>query len=134
MRLLNGNVLPTQAQALTQFQNARNRYYSGNYSVYYTHMLDLMFVVATGHIYFTINADGTVTVTEFVDDSSSSNLITASFLPDNAQNLYFRISRSDVLYSDLRIKANIEPSYNMTGKFELNGLLSVSGDISGNKF
>jgi len=133
IRLLNGNVLPTQAQALTQFQNARNRYYSGNYAVYYASYLSGMFPVAIGHIYFTINVDGTVTVTEFVDDNSSSNLTTASFLPDSAQNLYFRASRSDVLYSDLKITANIDPSYAVTGKFELSGLLKVSGDISGVK-
>jgi hypothetical protein len=133
IRLLNGNVLPTQAQALTQFQNARNRYYSGNYAVYYASYLSGMFPVAIGHIYFTINVDGTVTVTEFVDDSSSSQLSTASFLPDSTQNLYFTASRSDVLYSDLKITANIDPSYAVTGKFELNGLLKVSGDISGAK-
>jgi hypothetical protein len=38
-----------------------------------------------------------------------------------------------VLYSDLKITANIDPSYAVTGKFELNGLLKVSGDISGAK-
>jgi hypothetical protein len=133
VRLLNGKVLPTQAQALTEFQNARNRYYSGNYAVYYSKLLSGMYPVATGHIYFTINVDGTVTVTEFVDDSSSSNLTTASFLPDSSQNLYFRASRSDVLYSDLKIYANIGSSYAVTGRFELNGLLKVSGDISGSK-
>jgi hypothetical protein len=134
IRLLNGKVLPTQAQALTHFQSARNRYYSGNYRIFYSHYLSGMYPVASGHIYFTVNVDGTVTVTEFVDDGSSNNLTTASFLPDSAQNLYFRASRSNVLYSDLRIHANIDPSYAMTGKFELNGLLSVSGDTSGVKF
>lgn len=133
VRILNGKALPTQAQALIQFQNARNRYYSGNYAVYYASYLSGMFPVAIGHIYFTINMDRTVTVTEFVDDSSSSHLSTASFLPDSTQNLYFRASRSDVLYSDLKITANIDPSYAVTGKFELNGLLKVSGDISGVK-
>lgn len=133
IRLLNGNALPTQAQALAQFQDARNRYYSGNYRINYLNMLSGFIVVASGHIDFTINVDGTVTVTAFVDDSSG-NLITASFLPDSAQNLYFRASRPDVLYSDLRIHANIDPSYAMTGKFELNGLLSVSGDTTGVKF
>ncbi len=134
IRLLNGNALPTQAQALLQFQNARSRYYSGNYRVFYSHYLSGMFPVASGHIDFTINVDGTVTVTALVDSTSSSNLTTASFLPDSTQNLYFRASRSDVLYSDLRIHANIEPSYAMTGRFELNGLLSVSGDTSGVRF
>ncbi|MBI5890828.1 MAG: hypothetical protein HZB47_09145 [Nitrosomonadales bacterium] len=134
IRLLNGNVLPTQAQALSQFQDARKRYYSGNYRVFYANYLSGMYPVAVGHIYFTINVDGTVTVTEFVDDSSSSNLTTASFLPDSAQNLYFRASRSDVLYSDLKINANIEPSYAMTGRFELNGLLKLSDAISGAKY
>ncbi len=43
IRLLNGNVLPTQAQALTEFQNARNRYYSGNYAVYYSKLLSGMY-------------------------------------------------------------------------------------------
>jgi len=133
IRLLNGNVLPTQAQALMQFQDARNRYYSGNYRVSYFSLSGGFIVVASGYIDFTINVDGTVAVTKFVDDSSG-NLIAASFLPDSAQNLYFRASRSNVLYSDLRIHANIDPSYAMTGKFELNGLFSVSGDTSGVKF
>ncbi|MBU1426554.1 MAG: hypothetical protein KKH12_10135 [Gammaproteobacteria bacterium] len=133
IRLLNGNVLPTQAQALTQFQNARNRYYSGNYRVSYFNLFQGFIVVASGHIDFTINVDGTVTVTAFVDDSSSSNLDTASFLPDSAQNLYFQGSRSDVLYSDLKINANIDPSYAITGRFELNGLLKLSDDVSGFK-
>lgn len=132
IRLLNGNALPTQAQALTQFQAARNRYYAGNYRVSYFSVSGGFIVVASGHIDFTINVDGTVTVTTFVDDSSGS-LITASFQPDSAQNLYFRASRSNVLYSDLRIHANIDPSYAMTGKFELNGLFSVSGDTTGGK-
>ena len=129
IRLLNGNVLPTQAQALTQFQDARNRYYAGSYKVYYSHVVSGFASDVSGHIYFAVNADGTMTVTEFVDNSSG-NLITASFLPDNAQNLYFRVSRSGVWYSDLRIKANIDPSYAMAGKYELNGLLSASGDIT----
>jgi hypothetical protein len=133
IRLLNGKVLPTQAQALTEFQNARNRYYSGNYAVYYSKLLSGMYPVASGHIYFTINVDGTVTVTEFADDSSSHQLITASFLPDSSQNLYFMGSRSDVLYSDLKIYANIGSSYAVSGRFELNGLLKVSGDIRGSK-
>jgi hypothetical protein len=133
IRLSNGNVLPTQAQALTQFQNARNRYYSGNYRASYHRITGGFIVVASGHIDFTINVDGTVTVTTFEDNSSGSNVTTASFLPDSAQNLYFSASRSDVLYSDLKITANIDPSYAVTGKFELKGLLKVSGDISGLK-
>jgi hypothetical protein len=134
IRLLNGNTLPTQAQALAEFQSARNKYYAGNYRVSYLNVAGGFIVVASGHIDFTINADGTVTVTTFVDSSSGSTLNSASFLPDNAQNLSFRGLRLDVLYTNLIINANIEPSYAMTGQYELNGLLSVSGNISGVKF
>lgn len=134
IRLLNGNVLPTQAQALVHFQSARNRYYAGNYRVSYLNVAGGFIVVASGHIDFTINVDGTVTVIAFVDSSSGSTLTSASFLPDNPQNLSFRGVRLDVLYTNLIINANIEPSYAMTGRYELNGLLSVSGNTSGVKF
>ncbi len=106
---------------------------SGNYSIYYSKYSSGMLPIITGQIDFTLNPDGTIIVINLVDDFVGSKVTKSQFKPDSANNLYFRVSRASLDF-DLKINANIDTSYAISGDFILYGALgNVTGSVSGVK-